>query len=247
MYSFESRIRYSETGSDGKLTILSLMDYFQDCSTFQSEDLGVGLSYLRERKLVWVLSSWQIAIERLPQMCERVLVGTFPYDFKGYFGFRNFLMKDEAGNYLAKANTMWTLLDTDTFKPTRLSEEIVRKYKLEEKLPMAYTGRKIMLQSDMEKQEGIVVKPHHLDTNHHVNNAQYVGMALDYLPEDYVVTGIRAEYKKQALLHDMLIPCLCTKCGERGAETRVVSLQDVQGTVYTNVEFEGRRNDDEAG
>ena len=104
-----------------------------------------------------------------------------------------------------------------------------------------------MLQSDMEKQEGIVVKPHHLDTNHHVNNAQYVGMALDYLPEDYVVTGIRAEYKKQALLHDMLIPCLCTKCGERGAETRVVSLQDVQGTVYTNVEFEGRRNDDEAG
>ena len=62
MYSFESRIRYSETGSDGKLTILSLMDYFQDCSTLQSEDLGVGLSYLLERNMVWVVSSWQIAI-----------------------------------------------------------------------------------------------------------------------------------------------------------------------------------------
>ena len=83
MYSFESRIRYSETDSDGRLTLLSLMDYFQDCSTFQSEDLGVGLSFLRERKVVWVLSSWQIAIERLPEMGERVSVGTFPYDFKG--------------------------------------------------------------------------------------------------------------------------------------------------------------------
>lgn len=245
MYSFESRIRYSETGSDGKLTLLSLMDYFQDCSTFQSEELGVGLSYLQERRLLWVLSSWQIVIARLPRMCEDVLVGTFPYDFKGCFGFRNFFMKDDAGNYLAKANTMWTLLDTDTFKPKKHAEEIAQKYQIEEKLPMPYAGRKIMLPSHMERQEAITVKPHHLDTNHHVNNAQYVGMAMDYLPEGYRVDAVRVEYKKQALLHDALIPCLCTEDGEAGTEIRKVSLQDAEGGIYTNVEFEGRKKNDE--
>lgn len=247
MYSFESRIRYSETDSSGRLTLLSLMDYFQDCSTFQSEDLGLGLKYLRERRLVWVLSSWQIVIERMPEMCERVSVGTFPYDFKGYFGFRNFFMKDEAGLFLAKANTMWTLLDTETFKPQRPPEEMKQGYKVEEKLPMEYAGRKIAVSQDMAAKEAITVKPHHLDTNHHVNNAQYVGMAMDYLPEDYVVTGMRAEYKKQALLHDILIPCVQIKEGEAGTEIRVVSLQDTQGGIYTNVEFEGRRNNVEAG
>lgn len=247
MYSFESRIRYSETDSDGRLTLLSLMDYFQDCSTFQSEDLGVGLSFLRERKMVWVLSSWQIAIERLPEMGERVSVGTFPYDFKGYFGFRNFFMQDEAGGYIAKANSMWTLLDTETFKPKRPPEEIVQRYKIEERLPMEYAGRKIAVPQDMEIKESIVVKQHHLDTNHHVNNAQYVGMAMDYLPEHFWVTGMRAEYKKQALLHDILVPCVQAKEGEDGTVTYVVSLQDTQGGVYTNVEFEGRRNYAEAG
>lgn len=242
MYSFESRIRYSETDSDGKLTLLSLMDYFQDCSTFQSEDLGGGLSFLRERKLVWVLSSWQIAIDRLPELGEQVSIGTFPYDFKGCFGFRNFFMKDGAGNDIAKANSMWTLLDTETFKPKRPPKEVVQKYKMEERLPMAYAGRKIAVPQDMEVKESITVKQHHLDTNHHVNNAQYVGMAMDYLPEHYAVTGMRAEYKKQALLHEILVPCVQVSKEEDGAETCVVSLQDTQGGIYTNVEFEGRRN-----
>mgnify|MGYP000603361539 CR=1 FL=1 len=34
-YSFTSRIRYSEIGEDGNLTLPGLINYFQDCSTFQ--------------------------------------------------------------------------------------------------------------------------------------------------------------------------------------------------------------------
>ena len=59
MYTFESRIRYSETDSEGKLTMAALINYFQDCSTFQSEDLGLGVECLNREHLVWVLSSWQ--------------------------------------------------------------------------------------------------------------------------------------------------------------------------------------------
>ena len=36
MYTFDGRVRYSEVGEDGLLTMQSLLDYFQDCSTFQS-------------------------------------------------------------------------------------------------------------------------------------------------------------------------------------------------------------------
>ena len=34
MYAFDSRIRYSETDSEGYLTLDALLNYFQDCSTF---------------------------------------------------------------------------------------------------------------------------------------------------------------------------------------------------------------------
>ena len=43
MYAFDSRIRYSETDSEGRLTLNALLNYFQDCSTFHSEDVGLGI------------------------------------------------------------------------------------------------------------------------------------------------------------------------------------------------------------
>ena len=64
MYSFESRIRYSETGSDGRLTLLSLLNYFQDCAIFHSEDLDVGVEYLEKIRGVWVMNFWQTEPER---------------------------------------------------------------------------------------------------------------------------------------------------------------------------------------
>lgn len=241
MYSFDSRIRYSETDSEGRLTLEALLDYFQDCSTFQSEDLGVGFTYLKERNMVWVLSSWQIVVDRFPDLCERVTVGTFPYAFKGCFGYRNFFMKDKEGGFLAKANTMWTLLETESFRPAHPTEKMLEKYIIEERLAMDYAGRKIPVPDQGSLAEEITVRQQHLDTNHHVNNGQYVRMAMELLPEGFSIKQMRAEYKKQALLHDVLYPCIGSRTGQDGQEIWTVSLQNGQGGVYVNVEFEGKR------
>lgn len=232
MYSFNGRIRYSESDSTGKLSLEGLMNYFQDCSTFHSEDLGVGMGYLKAKNLIWVLSSWQIVIRRYPELCETVEVGTFPYAFKGCFGHRNFFLKDAQGTFLAMANTMWTLLNTETMRPAVPSEEMTGKYTLEEKLPMEYAPRKIPVPAGGIRREAFAVRGQHLDTNNHVNNVQYVRMAMDYLPEEFTIGQMRAEYKKQARLHDVLYPCIT---GE--GTGYVVSLQDEQGGVYVTVEF----------
>ena len=38
MYTFDSRIRYSEIDRSGRLSIPAVVDYFQDCSAFWKED-----------------------------------------------------------------------------------------------------------------------------------------------------------------------------------------------------------------
>lgn len=232
MYSFESRIRYSEVDKDSKLTLEELLDYFQDCSTFHSEDIGVGTAYLADNDMVWVLSSWQIIVDRYPKLGEKVTIGTFPYDFKGFLGYRNFVMLDEAGNRLAYANSIWTLLSIKKQVPVRPTPLMVEKYVLEDRLPMDYAPRKIAVPKQMEEQEAIVVKKHHLDTNNHVNNGQYVRMAMDFLPDGFKVSQMRAEYKKQALLEDILLP--------RTSETEncyTVSLNDKENNAFAVVEF----------
>ena len=234
MYSYQTRIRYSELDETGYLKTESLLDYFQDCSTFHSEDIGLGVEYLKEQHLVWVLSSWQIVIERYPALGEIVTVGTAPYSFKGFIGYRNFLMEDEKGKRIACANTIWSLIDTENARPRRATEEMLEIYVVEPKLDMDYAPRKIALPEGAVEGEEVIIKPHHLDTNHHVNNGQYVRIAMDALEKKEPVRQLRAEYRKQVFLNDVLIPYVA----EAQTGIYVVALKDKKGDVCCVVELQ---------
>ena len=233
MYSFESRIRYSETGSDGKLTLLSLLNYFQDCAIFHSEDLNVGVEYLEKIHGVWVMNSWQIDIDRCPKLGEQVRIQTHPYDFKLCLGSRNFGMVDKDGAMTAVANTLWTFLNTDTGRPMKPTSEMIDSYGIEPPYEMEYLDRKISFVGVGESLDPVEVKNHHLDTNQHVNNAQYVAVACDYLPEDFIIRRMRATYHKSAVLGDLLYPVVYRE----KEETVGVALCDAQGSPYANIEF----------
>ena len=141
MFSFQSRVRYSEAGMDKKLTLNGIINYFQDCSTFHSESLGVGLEELEKEGKVWVLSAWQIVVERYPRLFEKISVETWPYDFSGFYGMRNFALRDEQGELLAWANSLWIFMDVNTGRPIRITPEQLQGYTKEEKLPMDYASR----------------------------------------------------------------------------------------------------------
>lgn len=207
MYTFNSRIRYSETDETGRLSILGIINYMQDTSTFQSEDRRVGVSYMEANHKAWLLSSWQIIIERRPMLGENVSISTWPTSRKGIYGLRDFQIKDSRGESLVRANSVWFLYDTENNVPLRVQDEDLAPYGEEgeqQKLPPA--PRKILIPEEFEEGEAILVTRHHLDTNHHVNNAVYVDMAREAIPSGLEICEIRAEYKKAALLGDRMIP-----------------------------------------
>ena len=213
------------------------MDYFQDSSTFQSEELGVGLEYTKELDLAWVMLYWQIDIEHFPVLCDDVVVGTFPYEFKSCMGGRNFYMKDDKGNRIACANSVWALMNMAEGKPALPTEKMLTTYPMEDKLDMEYTPRKIKIPAE----EGVYGNPievgiHHLDTNNHVNNGQYIRMAMNYLPADVEITRLRAEYKQQAFLKDVIRPYIVEADGMYW-----ISLLDKEDKPYVNIEFTTRK------
>ncbi len=229
MYQFETRIRYSELCEDGLLAVPKIVDYFQDCSTFQSEELGVGLEYLTNQGIAWIMSFWQIQILRRPALGEKVTVGTFPYEFKGFLGMRNFLMKDEQGQMLVQANSIWSLLDTARFRPVKANAQMIARYPMEERLQMEYAPRKLMMAEGGQRLAPLAVTPDYQDTNHHVNNARYVTIALNALEmtgEKPDVKELRIEYKGQAHSGDLITPVVLKIDG--GWQ---VKLENAQGAM----------------
>ena len=238
-YEYKDRISFSRCDVNKKLSITSLIDAFQDASIFQSEDAGVGIEYSRERNLLWVLNYWEIEIERMPGLCDEVTVGTYPFAFKSFMGFRNFYLKDRDGNYLVKANTTWTMVDMGKMTPVKAPDNIVAAYELGVKLDMTYSPRKILLPKDDEwtvrEADVRTVELHHLDVNMHVNNCQYINFALTAAGEDMDIRALRADYRLQAHLKDKIYPLVYSNGNER-----IIALNDEESKPYSVVYFRAK-------
>ena len=233
MYRFNSRVRFSETAIDKKLSITGLMNYLQDCSIFQSEDIGAGFAYMKETQRSWLLSAWNVEVVRRPEVAEEITIATWPYEFKGVYGLRNFVILDKNGNHLVKADSCWFLTDMETGRPTRPTAEDIAPYPtVDPRLDMEELTRKIALPEGLQEVGRVTVMKRNLDINNHVNNAQYVGIAGEVVPEGCEVRGIRAEYKRAAVLGDVIV----ITCAEHDG-IYSVSLCGEDGSIYATVEF----------
>ena len=103
---------------------------------------------------------------------------------------------------------------------------------------MPPTPRKIALEGNAVDGPAILVSQQHLDTNKHVNNAQYVLMAVDTLVAlgySHKLRRIVVQYRSQARLGDTITPQVYTD--ETGFS---VVLKDAESsTVFATVRLEG--------
>lgn len=232
MYSFDSKVRYSEVGSDNKLSVGGIVNYFQDCTLFHSESIGRGISGIREIKKGWVLSSWQIIIKERPAFMKSIKVSTWPTGFKGLYGTRNFTLEGEEGQVYAYANSIWAYLDLTTGHPTRIGEDEIKAYGIEEPLKMEYAPRKITLLKPMKEEAAIPIRKNQIDTNHHVNNSQYIIMAMESINKDNFIGELRAEYKMSAKEGDIIYPK-----SYKGSDKEVIKLCNGKEDVFAIVEI----------
>lgn len=236
MQELRSPVRYSECDENGRLSLGGLVNYFQDTAEYQGDCSGIGYKVLKEQNLAWLLSSWQIVIPgQLPEMGHMVTSQTWCYEFRGIYGLRNFRLLDENGRAAAWANSIWFLYDSEKGLPVRVTKQIADGFGIEEKLDMDYSPRKIPPVEGGDRGESFEVARQHLDTNHHVNNQQYIRMAMDSLPADIHFTEMRAEYRRQAFLGDVIVPWTEKRDGRRAA--LAVSLKDEAGAVFMTAEF----------
>lgn len=242
MYQFKSKVRYSEVDKDKVLKLSALTDYLQDTCTFQSEELGVGMDYLRNRQEAWILSSWEIIVKEMPKVCQEISVGTFPCSFKGFYGQRNFYVTDEQNEMIAMANSLWVYINYETKKPARIPEIVASAYDavIQEPIGFPWSDRKIKYEGVGTAEQPVAVGRFFIDTNEHMNNGKYIMAAEEYLPEDFKVGRVRAEYRNAAVLGDVLYPVTYMQ-----ENSLTVCLNNEMGKTYAVIQFVKQSNEKE--
>ena len=134
---------------------------------------------------------------------------------------------------LACANSIWSYVNMETGHTVRAPKETTDAYGIDDPIDEDFGERKVKMPEADFIGEPFPVRPHNLDTNHHVNNAQFISLAGECLPKNFTVRRMRAEYKQQAHLGDVLHPLRAET--ENGC---FISLNDEKGQPYVVVEFQ---------
>ena len=152
-------------------------------------------------------------------------------------------MYNEAKEVCAYANSIWFYVDTKKGKPVKYEQEEGTGFEIDEEFPMEKADRKIVIPENTEKiikADRLKVRESHLDSNYHMNNREYVKIALDFMPESFEINNlrqIRVEYKKAAVLGEIMVPVYYFDTENKKV---FVSLENEAGENFAKVEFEFR-------
>lgn len=233
MFEMNRTVNCSNIGEDGRARNSAIVDFLQDCSIFHLDSHQVMSPFFREENCVMFLVSRQIDIIRRPCYGEKIIIRTWTYELKRMYGYRNTIIYGENGEPLVKSIAAGAFMDNESQRPRKVPQELVDRVKLYPKIDMEYLPRKITLPDS----EPTVFPPIHImkcyiDMNHHVNNARYIDIADEYLPEKTDISRMRIEYKTPLKRTDTAIPRVYT--GE-GAIT--VDISDEKGKPFCIVEY----------
>ena len=215
MYITKRQITYSQVDGDLGMNMAGIVHFFQDCAVAHSEALGKKMAELDKMKDAWFLSGWQIEVLQYPKLGEEISVRSWAHGNKGMYGYRNFDILNEQGEQLVRANSIWVFMNLEKMKPEKPTEEAIEGYEIEPALDMEYAARKIKVFEEEYRTvqesalEPIMVKKSFVDLNQHMNNGRYVEEALNYI--EGTVKNMRVDYRKAAMLGDILYPVIYRK------------------------------------
>ncbi len=206
MYSLKYKVTTSTCDSEGNLKMYSALQMMQDCSEMWLESEPEVKAYFARENMTQLLASRQVEVLRVPSFKEELTVSTSVY-VKAMFGYRNTFIYDADGRPCYRTWSMGAFVDKATGKLKRVDDTVAKSLCIEPQLEMNYRDRRIILPKDGgESFAPVRVMRADIDYNRHVNNANYIRMAMELLPEDFTIKDMRVEYRLAAKLGDTLIP-----------------------------------------
>ena len=202
MHSLKYKVTTSTCDSNGRLKLFSALQMMQDCSEMWIDSEPTVKHYFAQQNMTQLLATRQVEVVRLPE-------------FKG-----NTFIYDAQGEPCFKTWSMGAFVDLATGKLKRIDDATIASIAIDPQQEMHYRDRRIIV-----PKEGAVAHPPvpvmraDIDYNKHMNNANYVRIAMELLPSDFVVNGMRMEYRVPAKLGDELTPTVYDN-----GDTIIVSL-----------------------
>jgi medium-chain acyl-[acyl-carrier-protein] hydrolase len=219
----EYTIRSYEVDVQGHATMPLLCRLMQESASNHAEQLDLGITWLTENNLAWVLTRQLVSMDAYPRWGETVHVLTWPTGKDRLLWYRDFKILDSQDTVIGKATTAWLVIDQAKRRPQRTDAlpSLDLPSDVEHALPRR--PEKLPALSADAPSHLIRVRYRDLDVNRHVNNAQYAEWVLEAFDLDFHrmhrLREIEVNYLLEALYGDTLSAHCERAPGEQNGES----------------------------
>jgi medium-chain acyl-[acyl-carrier-protein] hydrolase len=202
----EYKIPVYDTGPDGKLSLYSLFNYFQDIASEHAVRLKFGRDDLMRDNRFWVLSRIAADMYLWPEWEEIIIVRTWPRGTDKLFAIRDYEVLYPNGRHIASGSSSWLIIDRTTKKIQR-PDELLSRFNPEAtvKNSLGRNAGKVEPATDPgQKSDAFTIKVSDLDVNLHTNNVRYIKWVIDTYDLNYIL-----DHKPVSLEVNYLAESIC--------------------------------------
>lgn len=217
-----------------KITNKAILSFLEDAGGIHSNIAGYGLKDIKRTNLSWIILNWKLQVLKRAEYADTITVRTWSSSTDKIFAYRDFEVLNEAGEIIAIATTKWLIVDIRNGRITKLTDEIVKPYKTENKkvfpeyeFPKLKEPEKIFLSTSY------TINRQMIDINKHVHNICYYDLAEIALPEemaDREFNNVEIMYKKEIKLGET-VQCNYSKVEDKN----VISIKSEDGSVLHSI------------
>ncbi len=169
-----------------ELKLPPFISYCLGVSGRQSESIGRSdLFVFDEYGLIWVVTDYELRINRLPRYNETITIETEAVAYNKFFCYRKFFIYDQDGELLFDLLCYFVLIDFETRKVSPVPDDLIAPYQ-SEKVKKLQRAPKYNDLLDADSKE-FTVRYFDIDMNGHVNNSKYLEWMYEALDYDFLL------------------------------------------------------------
>lgn len=200
-YRIKTEVDIHDVDYNGVAKTSSLLRYIQGAAESQLTSGGLSYEKLRQNNRVFLMSRMKLEVVRPISAFTPLTAITYPCESRGYSFLRCYALESD-GEIIARAISVWALLNTETHALVRVSD-------FDHNMPILPQNGVVLgamkMPSSLVDIGGYGVHYGDVDQNRHMNNTKYPDMYSNFLPlSGRMIRSISINYINEAQIGDKL-------------------------------------------
>ncbi|MBL8966368.1 MAG: hypothetical protein JNG85_05110 [Spirochaetaceae bacterium] len=154
----------------------------QESAAHHADAWGMSIPSLNREGRTWVLARLAMEFGGRPGWKEELRVETWSRGFRGHVATRDYLVSAADGGVVARATSVWFVIDLATRRPVRLDEYGTRGAHDPDRTAGVDEPGKLAPPPQGAAETFLKVRASDLDLNGHVNNSRYIEWLYEAVP-----------------------------------------------------------------